>query len=130
MTQLPTKVITGMFNLNNALEVFGVVGGYFLGVSFAGRFIDNTFDSFDKYMDMYHKKLNDSKLFTLIKIVIQLSIIAILSYVIRLSVFKLTLNYLSNDNDLYAKPAIGVMFAFLLFGTQNNLKKMIKKFYA
>lgn len=126
----PTININDAFDYNNALEMFGVVGGYFLGVSLVGRFVDNTFDTLDKYMEMHYKKINDSKLFTLLKIVLQLCVIAVISYLIRLSVYQLALTWISEDNDLYAKPAIGIMYAFLLFNTQDNLKKMIKKFYA
>ena len=109
----------------NLFELGTIVTVYFVAARFGGFFIDSYFKKLKKWFD--EKGWGKSKIMNYALIIMQLMIIILFTYSVRLFSLNSALSWVSNDEQLYLKNAIGIVFAFIEFSTQAHLKDMMKK---
>lgn len=108
----------------NFLELATIVTIYFVFSRFGGFFTDNLFKKLKKWTDS--RGWGDSIVMNYILIISQLMAVILLTFSIRLFANDFTLNWVSSDQTIFLQNAIGIVFAFIEFSTQDHLKDMLQ----
>jgi len=115
-------------SINNLLELISVTSIYFIGVWTVGSLIDNNLWIFYQYLGNKYPNICGKKLFVLVEIILQLVIIIVVSFIMINLSHLYTLRYISEDQQIYMKIAMGIIYAPVFFARQKNLANQLKSF--
>jgi hypothetical protein len=117
--------VYNQLTLNNTLESLFVISGYLTVVTYAGRALNDMFESVDNHLEKNNPGLNKQWWFKVLKISIIFMAITLTSFVIRSALLRLSSTWISDDDNVNFGGAIGLMWGFVMYSTQAHLKKLI-----
>jgi uncharacterized BrkB/YihY/UPF0761 family membrane protein len=121
------QFIQGIFIRENFIEFVVYNSSLFLLSMYIGNVIDNALNwVYTKMEENGIIKNKDSNVWLLFTIVFQLVFTSAVSYTIKLFLLGTMLSF-SSDTTVYDHKAVGIIYAFITFYAQDNLKKRLAK---